>query len=122
MIGLARENGITPVIGLPPPVDFIYEEASLREYRKIMIYLAREYNLAIIDFYHPMLDKAGRGLLAGLHSDGVHPNEEGYNVMRKRQSRYWPIWPGKPVDKNIPNGKNLIIIQIIGRNFRFCAE
>lgn len=81
MIKIALENGITPIIGLAPPLSYWPEETLLSEYREIMRRLAAQYNLQVIDFYTAMLDADGGGLKAGLHSDGVHPNSSGYAVM-----------------------------------------
>jgi acyl-CoA thioesterase-1 len=83
MIKLSRLNGIVPVIGLPPPVDDSGEESLLQEYRKEMRELALAEDVAVLDFYHAMVDPATGGLRRGLHNDGVHPNETGYEIMAK---------------------------------------
>jgi acyl-CoA thioesterase I len=80
MLDLAGTNGVVPLIGLPPPVDFPAEEALLEEYRQQMRRLVRLHSITVLDFYAAMVAPGG-GLRKGLHDDGVHPNEAGYKVM-----------------------------------------
>lgn len=81
MLEMAIENGIIPIISLPPPVDFSYEETLLREYRQIIKSLADRYHLATLDFYETLVDPNSGKLCQGFHNDGVHPNELGYGIM-----------------------------------------
>lgn len=79
MIDEARAHGIRAVVGLPPPCDYP-EESALAEYRVALRRIAATGGLPVIDF-HAALADAGGGLRPGLHTDGVHPNEDGYAVM-----------------------------------------
>lgn len=80
MVNEALRHGIRPVVGLAPPMG-LPEEATLAEYRKALQALAATACLPVLDFYQPLLDKAGGGIRRGLHTDGVHPNEDGYALM-----------------------------------------
>ncbi len=75
----ARSCGIRPIIGLPPPVDYP-EEDLLAACREMLRAFAAEGALPVIDFYTALAAPSG-GLRPGLHTDGVHPNEDGYALM-----------------------------------------
>jgi lysophospholipase L1-like esterase len=81
MSAAARSCGISPIIGLPPPVDYP-EEELLAVYRGLLRTFAAAGSLPILDFYAALAAPDG-GLLPGLHTDGVHPNEDGYALMAK---------------------------------------
>jgi lysophospholipase L1-like esterase len=76
----AVTRSIRPIIGLAPPMTFP-EEALLAEYRQVLRMLAAEAGLPVVDFYLPLLDHASGEMRPGLHVDGVHPNEDGYELM-----------------------------------------
>ncbi len=80
MAAAALSGGIKPVIGLPPPVDYP-EEALLAEYRRFLRIFAAEKGLPVLDFHAALVDMPSGGLRDGLHTDGVHPNEDGYALM-----------------------------------------
>jgi acyl-CoA thioesterase-1 len=80
MAAAARTDGIKPIIGLPPPVDY-QEENLLAEYRRLFRIFATENALPVLDFHAGLVDAASGGLRRGLHTDGVHPNEDGYALM-----------------------------------------
>ncbi|MDT8902510.1 GDSL-type esterase/lipase family protein [Anaeroselena agilis] len=80
MASAARTGGIKTVIGLPPPVDY-REESLLAEYRRCLRTCAAESGLPTIDFHAALVDPAAGGLRQDLHTDGVHPNEDGYALM-----------------------------------------
>lgn len=81
MVQLAFENAIFPCIGLPIPCNELAEEKLLGQYREEMRQIARANNIEIIDFHKSMVDDSGVNIKAGLHWDGVHPNNAGYEVM-----------------------------------------
>lgn len=83
MIKLARLIGSKPVVGLPPPVNDREEEFLLQDYRKEIRALALAEDVALLDFYQAMVDLFTGGLRRGLHNDGVHPNEAGYEIMAR---------------------------------------
>lgn len=83
MVQAAREAGIVPVLGMPIPSNYPEDEVMLDQYRQwLREYAARE-KVALIDFYSPMLAPGGAALREGLHVDGVHPSEAGYQVMAR---------------------------------------
>ncbi len=79
MAAAAGAEGIRTVIGLPPPVNYP-EESLLTAYRALLRSTAADSALPVIDFFAALADTAGR-LRSGLHTDGVHPNEDGYTLM-----------------------------------------
>lgn len=80
MAAAARKEGIKPLIGLPPPVNYP-EETLLAEYRRLLRNFAAESALPVLDFHAALVDTASGGLRSGMHTDGVHPNEDGYALM-----------------------------------------
>jgi acyl-CoA thioesterase-1 len=80
MAAEARAGGIKPVIVLPPPVDYP-EEKLLAEYRRRLRAFAAASVLPLLDFHAALVEPATGGLRQGLHTDGVHPNEDGYALM-----------------------------------------
>lgn len=80
MVNTAARHGIVPVLGLTPPCDFP-EEARLAKYRQSLVQYATANGITVLDFYSAMLHPDGQGIAAGLHVDGIHPNEAGYRVM-----------------------------------------
>lgn len=81
MVHLALDNSILPVIVLPIPCHELAKEKLLGQYREAMRQSARENNIEIIDFYKFIVDDSGLSIKAGLHFDGIHPNNTGYEVM-----------------------------------------
>lgn len=79
MAAAARGCAIRPIIGLPPPVDYP-EETLLAAYRRLLRTFAADSALPVLDFYAALAAPDG-GLRPGLHTDGVHPNEDGYALM-----------------------------------------
>ena len=88
MVELARANGIRVVLGsIPPAATFNWRpqldpvpqikalNAWLRDY-------AAQNRLEYIDYYAALAGRSGE-LKANLGNDGVHPNREGYRIMRK---------------------------------------
>jgi len=81
MVGLAVQNGIIPILGLPIPCNDLAEEKLLGQYRAEMRQYARNNNMGSIDFHKTMVDGSGANIKEGLHCDGLHPSEDGYEVM-----------------------------------------
>jgi lysophospholipase L1-like esterase len=88
MVELARANAIRVVLGsVPPAATFNWRpqmdpvpqikslNAWLREY-------AAQNRLEYIDYYAALAGSSGE-LRADLGNDGVHPNRDGYRIMRK---------------------------------------
>lgn len=87
MVQLARANGITAVLGAIPPakrfswrpeVDAAPRIAELNAWLKTF---AQQQGLGFVD-YHSALARDG-DLPAEYGNDGVHPNRNGYAVMRR---------------------------------------
>lgn len=81
MVQLARDNQITPIIGLPVPCNDWSAEILLGECREAMQEYAVNNGLNYIDFYAALVDEETAEIKSGLHCDGVHPNEAGYRAM-----------------------------------------
>jgi lysophospholipase L1-like esterase len=80
MVKAAIDNAIVPFLGLPTPCNFA-EETLLAKYRQsLRQYVATE-GIDVIDFYSAMVNLVGSGIREGLHVDGIHPNEAGYQIM-----------------------------------------
>jgi lysophospholipase L1-like esterase len=97
MVELARANSIRVALGsIPPAATFNWRpqidpvpqiralNAWLRDY-------AAQNRLEYIDYYAALVGSSGE-LKADLGNDGVHPNREGYRIMRKLvEERMAPI-------------------------------
>lgn len=75
-----REHNISPLLGLPIPVDEPQVEALLAEYRAYMQDLAGREAIPLLPFQAAFLDKNGR-FKTELTTDGCHPNIDGYEAM-----------------------------------------
>lgn len=82
---LARANGVTVILATTPPTDHVLGE-GVKPARTIQALddwirgYARRSGVVLAD-YARVLDDGRGGLRAGLTSDGVHPNAQGYAVM-----------------------------------------
>ena len=87
MAELARYHGIEPVLCSTLPVQFYYWKKNIDPVPKIkaLNQMIRNYcasnNLVYIDYYASLVNKES-GLDWKFTADGVHPNAEGYAVMR----------------------------------------
>jgi lysophospholipase L1-like esterase len=92
MVELARANGITVVLGsIPPAAAFSWRpgfqpgpriralNAWLRDY-------ARRNGLGYVDYYTALAGSSGE-LRSALANEGVHPNRDGYVIMRQLAER-----------------------------------
>ncbi|URZ08568.1 GDSL-type esterase/lipase family protein [Clostridium felsineum] len=91
LIKEAKENNITPILALQPPIveslAKIYWDASL-DYKKansiLLDYInwsknyAKDNNITIISFYDYLINKPN---ITDLYSDGLHPNTIGHKLM-----------------------------------------
>ena len=88
MVDLASANGIAVALASIPPADRFPWRPGLRpaeQIRSLNRWLrdfADERKLVFIDYYSAMADPGG-GMKAELSNDGVHPNRNGYAVMRQ---------------------------------------
>lgn len=81
IIASSRDNGITPILGLPIPCSDLWAEEQLSEYRDQLRTIAYAQFIDVIDFYSAMAGEGGLGSKDCLYCDGVHPNKAGYEVM-----------------------------------------
>ena len=81
MVGMCRQHGIIPILGLPTPSLIPEEEQFLGEYRKWLKSYADKNSIMIIDFYSPFLNRIREGQATQLFVDDVHPSIEGYVLM-----------------------------------------
>lgn len=93
MAEAARAHGIAVVIGsVPPAADFFWNPgleparhiAALNRWLKG--YAARQ-GFFYVDYHAALADPQTGGIRAGLSNDGVHPNRNGYAVMKPLAER-----------------------------------
>lgn len=88
MVELARANGIRVILGsIPPSAAFNWQPAlkpapRIAELNDWMRDYARRNQLGYIDYHSALRGKDGE-LNPALGNDGVHPNRDGYIVMRR---------------------------------------
>lgn len=88
MVEIARANGIRAILGSIPPSAAFGWQPTLRPAPQIvalnewMRAYARRNGLQFIDYHAALRGDAGE-LKAGLGNDGVHPNRDGYVIMRR---------------------------------------
>lgn len=76
-----RENGITPIFGLPTPSLLHEEEQFLIKYRDWLKNYGAKNGIILVDFFTPFLDRIRVGQGAQLFVDEVHPSIVGYALM-----------------------------------------
>ncbi|MCE7796219.1 GDSL-type esterase/lipase family protein [Sphingobium sufflavum] len=87
MIVLAKANRIKVVLGsITPSSGFTMRPGAnpatrIMRVNGLLRQLAAEQGVTFADYHAPMADAQG-GLRAGLANDGLHPNRDGYAVMR----------------------------------------
>ena len=87
MVALAKANGIAVILGSIPPANPSIWRPDVRpgpQVRALNTWLrefAAENHLGYVDYYSAMVDEQG-GLKSILSPDGVHPNHDGYAVMK----------------------------------------
>jgi lysophospholipase L1-like esterase len=88
MVELARANGIRVILGSIPPTAAFNWQPSLKPAPRVvalndwMRAYARRKHLVYVD-YHSALKAPDGGLNPLLGNDGVHPNRDGYAIMRR---------------------------------------
>jgi lysophospholipase L1-like esterase len=88
MVELAKANGIQVILGsIPPAASFSWQPAvnpvpRVRELNGWLQNFAAEKDLAYIDYF-AALSGPGAELRSELGNDGVHPNRDGYVIMRQ---------------------------------------
>ena len=87
MVTLARENGISVILGSIPPADSFGWRPSLKPAERIEVLnawlekYAAQTGSVYVD-YHSILKDDGSRMAAEYTPDGVHPNAPGYAAMR----------------------------------------
>ena len=88
MVELAQANNIRVILGsIPPAAVFSWQPAvnpvvHVRELNDWLEQFAGEKNLGYIDYFTALSGQEGE-LRADLGNDGVHPNRDGYVIMRQ---------------------------------------
>lgn len=88
MVELARANGIGVLLASIPPAEaFNWQPAvdpvaDIRELNAWLSRYAADNALVYIDYFTPLAGPRGE-LRAALGNDGVHPNRDGYAIMRR---------------------------------------
>jgi lysophospholipase L1-like esterase len=88
MVEIARANGIRVILGsIPPSAAFNWQPAlkpapRIQSLNEWMRDYARRNGLVYVD-YHSALRGAAGELNPALGNDGVHPNRDGYAIMRR---------------------------------------
>ncbi len=87
MVDLAKANGVAVVLASIPPADRfpmgsqIQPQGQIRELNSWLRAYAAERGLVFVDYYSVLTSPTG-GMKPELSNDGVHPNLDGYAVMR----------------------------------------
>jgi lysophospholipase L1-like esterase len=87
MAALAKANGIAVILGSILPANHFIWRPDLKPAPQIVALntwlrdFAAENHLGYVDYYSALVDGQG-GLRSALTPDGVHPNQDGYAVMR----------------------------------------
>jgi lysophospholipase L1-like esterase len=101
MVELARAHDIRVTLGsIPPAAGFNWRPAlrpapRIAELNRWLREYARKNGLGYIDYYAALADSRG-GLDPRLSNDGVHPNRDGYALMRKLASQDSQLATTKP--------------------------
>ena len=88
MTDLAQANDIEVVLGAIPPIEGVWwaplikPAAKIAEVNEWLQQFAQENDFVFVN-YHAVFDEVG-GMLPAYANDGVHPNREGYQLMRAR--------------------------------------
>jgi lysophospholipase L1-like esterase len=88
MVEQAQANDVRVLLGsIPPAATFSWQPAldpvpRIRELNEWLRAYATEQNLVYIDYYTALAGSAGE-LRSELGNDGVHPNRDGYVIMRR---------------------------------------
>lgn len=90
MVEIAQANGIKVVLtSTLPAAGFKWNRNILDAPEKIkslnrhLKAYAEDHDIPFVDYYSSMLDSDGRSLRRELSADGVHPNQEGYEIMEE---------------------------------------
>ena len=87
MAALAKANGIAVILGSIPPANHFSWRPDLKPAPQVIALntwlrdFAAENHLGYVDYYAALVDGQD-GLRSALTSDGVHPNRDGYAVMK----------------------------------------
>lgn len=88
MVEIARANGIRVILGsIPPSAAFNWQPAlkpapRITALNEWMRGYASRYGLGYVDYHGALKGEAGE-LRPALGNDGVHPNRDGYAIMRR---------------------------------------
>ena len=92
MIVLAKASGIKVVLGsITPSAGFaarpgVNPSARIIRVNALLRQLASEHEVVFVDYHTPLAD-AGGGMRQGMSNDGVHPNRDGYAIIKPLMAR-----------------------------------
>jgi len=92
MIDIAKANGIRVVLAsITPSKGFAMRpgfdpSARIASVNRQLVRLAAERHVTWVDYFSPLVDGAG-GFNTALANDGLHPNRDGYAIMRPLAER-----------------------------------
>ena len=92
MIVLAKANNVKPVLGsITPSTGFIARpgvnpSARIIRINRLLRELAAEQKVVFLDYHTPLTDADG-GMRSGLSNDGLHPNRDGYAIIKPETER-----------------------------------
>jgi len=89
MIARARDNKISPVIGLPIPIDDFRINSKLDRLSREYLLISSKFEIPVLDFRVPFIDPDTARIKDNLYLDGVHPNLEGYRVMGETAASFF---------------------------------
>jgi neutral ceramidase len=101
MVELARAHGIRVILGSIPPAAVFSWRPALRPAPRIVALnawlrdYARRNDLTYVDYHAALAGPAGE-LRAELGNDGVHPNRDGYVLMRRLAAQAIDALPAVP--------------------------
>jgi lysophospholipase L1-like esterase len=99
MVALARAQGIQVILGSIPPAKRMFwkptlvPEPRIAEFNDWLKDFARQQKLDLVDYHAALLNAAGDDVAPELANDGVHPNRNGYAVMKRQLLQVLPQRP-----------------------------
>lgn len=79
MVADARDSGAVPILGTLVPIDGMASEVL--RFNDLLVGLAAEEGVAVIDFHAALADEQREGYRDGLTRDGLHPSRAGAFAM-----------------------------------------
>lgn len=81
LIDKILSRGGYPIVGITCPINEEPFQTRIVEYIALLLNMAQESDLPIIDFYQALLHSDGRSIRPEYDLDGCHPSKAGYQKM-----------------------------------------